>query len=60
VQIGRPEIANLLGKTLAEEENADNLLTQVARPLMSASLQAASAERVEEPEPVASSPRRKK
>ena len=54
VQIGRPEIANLLGKTLAEEEKADNLLTQVARPLMSASRSAAAVE--EEAEPVMTTP----
>jgi Mn-containing catalase len=33
-QIGRPDVAQLLGKTLAEEENADNLLTQIARELI--------------------------
>ena len=37
-QIGEPEIAELLSKTLAEEELADSLLTQIARELMSASL----------------------
>jgi len=36
-QIGLPEVAGLLGKSLAEEEIADNLLTQVARELMSES-----------------------
>jgi Mn-containing catalase len=36
-QIGLPEVAALLGKSLAEEEIADNLLTQVARELMSES-----------------------
>ena len=36
-QIGRPDIAQLLGKTLAEEEVADNLLTQIARELMAQS-----------------------
>ena len=36
-QIGLPEVATLLGKSLAEEEIADNLLTQVARELMSQS-----------------------
>ena len=56
VQIGRSEIANLLGKTLAEEEKADNLLTQVARPLMSASRSAAPVNVVEEVEPVATAP----
>lgn len=34
-QIGRPDVAELLSKSLAEEETADNLLTQVARELMS-------------------------
>ena len=33
-QIGRPELAELLAKSLAEEEGADNLLTQIARELM--------------------------
>jgi len=33
-QIGRPDVAELLAKSLAEEEGADNLLTQVARELM--------------------------
>ena len=36
-QIGAPEVAELLGKSLAEEEVADNLLTQIARELMGAS-----------------------
>jgi len=58
MQIGRSEIANLLSKTLAEEEKTDNLLTQVARPLMSASRQAAPVNVVEEAEPVI--PRRKR
>ena len=34
-QAGLPEVAALLNKTLAEEEIADNLLTQIARELMS-------------------------
>jgi Mn-containing catalase len=34
-QIGRPDVAELLAKSLAEEEGADNLLTQIARELMS-------------------------
>jgi Mn-containing catalase len=55
MQIGRPEIANLLSKTLAEEEKADNLLTQVARPLMSGARSAAPA--AEEAEPAATSSR---
>jgi Mn-containing catalase len=33
-QIGRPDVAGLLAKSLAEEENADNLLTQIARELL--------------------------
>jgi len=33
-QIGRPDVSALLAKSLAEEEAADNLLTQVARELM--------------------------
>jgi len=33
-QIGRPEVAALLATSLAEEEGADNLLTQIARELM--------------------------
>jgi Mn-containing catalase len=33
-QIGRPDVAALLAKSLAEEESADNLLTQIARELM--------------------------
>ena len=36
-QIGRPDIAQLLSYSLAEEESADNLLTQIARELMSQS-----------------------
>jgi ferritin-like metal-binding protein YciE len=36
-QIGRPDIAQLLGKTLAEEQVADSLLTQIARELMAQS-----------------------
>ena len=34
-QIGLPEVAALLSKSLAEEEIADSLLTQIARELMS-------------------------
>ncbi len=34
-QAGLPEVAALLNKTLAEEEVADNMLTQIARELMS-------------------------
>jgi Mn-containing catalase len=34
-QIGRPDIALLLSTSLGEEETADNLLTQIARELMS-------------------------
>ena len=33
-QIGRPDVGALLAKSLAEEEGADNLLTQIARELM--------------------------
>jgi Mn-containing catalase len=33
-QLGRPEIAELLARSLAEEEGADNLLTQIARELI--------------------------
>jgi len=33
-QMGRPDIAQLLAKSLSEEESADNLLTQIARELM--------------------------
>ena len=36
-QIGLPAVGALLSKSLAEEEIADSLLTQVARELMSAS-----------------------
>jgi Mn-containing catalase len=36
-QAGLPEAAELLGKSLAEEEVADNLLTQLARELMTQS-----------------------
>jgi Mn-containing catalase len=36
-QIGEPEVAELLSKSLAEEEVADSLLTQIARELMGAS-----------------------
>jgi Mn-containing catalase len=36
-QIGLPAVAALLNKTLAEEEVADNLMTQLARELMSES-----------------------
>jgi Mn-containing catalase len=33
-QAGQPLVAQLLAKSLAEEENADNLLTQIARELI--------------------------
>jgi Mn-containing catalase len=36
-QIGLPAVAALLSRSLAEEEIADNLLTQIARELMSES-----------------------
>ena len=35
-QIGQPSVAELLSKSLAEEEVADSLLTQIARELMGA------------------------
>jgi Mn-containing catalase len=34
-QLHQAEVVQLLSKTLAEEENADNLLTQLSRPMMS-------------------------
>jgi ferritin-like metal-binding protein YciE len=34
-QVGLPAVAALLSKSLAEEEVADSLLTQLARELMS-------------------------
>jgi Mn-containing catalase len=43
-QIGLPEVAALLSKSLAEEEIADNLLTQIARELMSESRTGATKE----------------
>ena len=36
-QVGLPAVAELLNKSLAEEEIADNLMTQIARELMSES-----------------------
>jgi Mn-containing catalase len=36
-QIGLPAVATLLNRSLAEEEIADNLMTQLARELMSES-----------------------
>jgi Mn-containing catalase len=36
-QIGLPAVATLLNRSLAEEEIADNLMTQLARELMSQS-----------------------
>jgi hypothetical protein len=36
-QIGLPAVAELLNKSLAEEEIADNLMTQLAREFMSES-----------------------
>jgi len=36
-QVGLPAVAEILNKTLAEEEISDNLLTQIARELMSES-----------------------
>ena len=68
-QIGRSDVAALLSKSLAEEETADNLLTQIARELMSEArtgdsklpeqLQLAD-EQEEEAELVAASPTLKK
>jgi Mn-containing catalase len=54
-QIGRPDVAELLSKSLAEEEVADSLLTQIARELMGE-----SRGRVKEPLPVraASTPKK--
>ncbi len=43
-QIGLPAVAALLSKSLAEEEIADNLLTQIARELMSESRTGATKE----------------
>ena len=43
-QIGLPAVAALLNKSLAEEEIADNLLTQIARELMSESRTGATKE----------------
>ena len=37
-QIGRPDVAELLSKSLAEEQTSDSLLTQIARELMAESL----------------------
>ena len=34
-QLGQPDVAQLLSKTLAEEQNADSVLTDCARPLIS-------------------------
>jgi ferritin-like metal-binding protein YciE len=33
-QIGEWQVAQLLGKSLAEKQNADSILTEVARPLV--------------------------
>jgi len=43
-QLKLPEVVQLLQLSLAEEENADQLLNQVARPLMSAARMPAAAE----------------
>jgi Mn-containing catalase len=43
-QVGLPEVTLLLNKSLAEEETADNLLTQIARELMSQTLTGAPKE----------------
>jgi Mn-containing catalase len=60
VELGKPEIAQLLSKTLAEEENADARLTQVAQPLISQS-RSGGEEREEAPsEPVAGPGRKRR
>ena len=43
-QLHQTAIVQLLSKSLGEEENADQLLNQVARPLMSVSKMPASVE----------------
>jgi Mn-containing catalase len=48
-QMNRADIVNLLSQTLAEEEKADQLLTQVAQPLLEQAAQE-SEEEVEEEE----------
>jgi Mn-containing catalase len=61
VQIGQPDMANLLSKSLAEEETTDNLLSQIARTLMSASRSATAVDIVKNEEvPVTPSTRRKR
>ncbi|MFN2447465.1 MAG: DUF892 family protein [Vicinamibacterales bacterium] len=41
-QIGRPDVAQLLATSLAEEQTSDSLLTQIARELLSESLMGTS------------------
>jgi Mn-containing catalase len=43
-QLRLPEIVELLTRSLAEEENADQLLSQIARPLMSVARMPAAVE----------------
>ena len=47
-QLRHTAVVALLSKTLAEEENADQLLNQVARTLMSVAKMPAAIERTEE------------
>jgi Mn-containing catalase len=54
-QVGRPDVADLLSKSLAEEEVADNLLTQIARELMAESRGLGN-----EPTPIRATPPQKK
>jgi Mn-containing catalase len=56
-QIGQPEVAELLSKSLAEKEATDNLLTQIARELMSRSWTGMSDQ---EPVTATRTPRRRK
>ena len=55
-QAGLPAAAELLNRTLAEEEIADNLLTQIARELMG---QARGMEKDRDTTPVAATPVKK-
>lgn len=59
-QIGRPDVALLLSKSLAEEEIADNLLTQIAREFMSQSRTGASKRRTPVTRKSTPNPRAKK
>ena len=49
-QMNRQDIVTLLSQTLAEEEKADELLTQVAQPLLEQAAQESEEEDVEEAE----------